>query len=164
MTEEVCHGGGSEYTKWNRASRHWVKVKLKRTREQGWRVQWSLLIWGLSLVGGCWENKMGIQWAVDRRRGVGLQVCRWQVCVVVHRQGNSSESHRAAQRRPADWGAGPGGGRGFQGELLFTFQSISLSFCYTLFIFFSHILYQFCLLVLPFSNLLIPLYVHFYLL
>lgn len=117
MTGEVCHGGGAEYTKWNRASRHWRKVKLERTTWQRWRVQCSLLIWGLSLVGGCWENKMGIQGAVDRQKGERLQVCSWQVCVVVRRQGDSSESHCAAQRRSADGGAGPGGGRGFQGKL-----------------------------------------------
>lgn len=30
MTEEVCHGGGSEHTKWNRGSCRRVKVKLER--------------------------------------------------------------------------------------------------------------------------------------
>lgn len=34
------------------------------------------------------------------------------------RQGNGAESHRSAQRRPADRRAGPGGGGGLQGETL----------------------------------------------
>lgn len=74
---------------------------------------------GLSLGGGCWENKMGIQdcWQAEGCEVAGMELTG--VCFV-HRQGDSSESHRSAQRWPADRGAGPGGGGGFQGELLFS--------------------------------------------
>lgn len=47
-------------------------VSLREPMRAVWqkhRVQCSLLIWGLSPVKGCWENKMEIQGPVDKRRG-----------------------------------------------------------------------------------------------
>lgn len=47
-------------------------VSLREPKRAVWqkhRVQCGLLIWGLSPVKGCWENKMEIQGPVDKRRG-----------------------------------------------------------------------------------------------